>query len=604
MTVNSGLVPLLDETGRFPDSFAPPSVEADMQAAQAAQAQAEEAAQNAAGSATTATTMAGVASSAATAAATSESNAATSASNAATSESNAATSESQAAASAGVAQAAAAAVTAELESGASKRQAVLNVAAAVPGVWRTNLATVPVPIAAALPWSALGAGTGPVTIVPTGGPYPDVADAWSKLTFTTPPDSTTFYGYRQPVEAGKTYALSMSGIASWDCANLMQVVFYDANSTQVGSIIQSPWSDVYAGGSWNRCGVVATAPAGAVRASLRYAFRVGSGSATPATGAWFGASAALAEESSQIGSFFTGSSLLAYWQSTSGQSAATQFVPLGSDTSSSSLLVVSHATGESSYTTIQSAVSAASDGDTILIMPGTYTEQVAAWGKTVHLLGVCRDTCILIDHSSDYDTPPLEIGSGSVRNMTIIEDHASPDPALQTGSDTDGKAFNLERAYTLHIEDYTAIGKALVVEDCTIRNTKRAAIGMGTYDRQQVTFRNCDIWSGLPTRTADVRRGAFYFHNYSIGSISATDQHVILDHNRIVCDDTIVMRIADTGAEGKVSTMLVTALGNAVYSSQSGHAPTIVETPKSFPSNADISISPESWGNSTDPLNA
>ena len=52
MDINSGLVPLLDETGRFPDSFAPPSVEADMQAAQAAQAQAEEAAQNAAGSAT------------------------------------------------------------------------------------------------------------------------------------------------------------------------------------------------------------------------------------------------------------------------------------------------------------------------------------------------------------------------------------------------------------------------------------------------------------------------------------------------------------------------------------------------------------------------
>ena len=33
MTTNSGLVPLLDEMGRFPDSFAPPSVKADMQAA-------------------------------------------------------------------------------------------------------------------------------------------------------------------------------------------------------------------------------------------------------------------------------------------------------------------------------------------------------------------------------------------------------------------------------------------------------------------------------------------------------------------------------------------------------------------------------------------
>ena len=43
MTTNSGLVPLLDETGRFPDSFAPPSVEADMQAAQASALAAEQA---------------------------------------------------------------------------------------------------------------------------------------------------------------------------------------------------------------------------------------------------------------------------------------------------------------------------------------------------------------------------------------------------------------------------------------------------------------------------------------------------------------------------------------------------------------------------------
>ena len=43
MTTNSGLVPLLDETGRFPNSFAPPSVEADMQAAQASALAAEQA---------------------------------------------------------------------------------------------------------------------------------------------------------------------------------------------------------------------------------------------------------------------------------------------------------------------------------------------------------------------------------------------------------------------------------------------------------------------------------------------------------------------------------------------------------------------------------
>ena len=54
MTTNSGLVPLLDETGRFPNSFAPPSVAVDTQAAREAKAQAETAAVAAAGSATSA----------------------------------------------------------------------------------------------------------------------------------------------------------------------------------------------------------------------------------------------------------------------------------------------------------------------------------------------------------------------------------------------------------------------------------------------------------------------------------------------------------------------------------------------------------------------
>ena len=59
MTTNSGLVPLLDETGRFPDSFAPPSVAVDTQAAREAKAQAETAAVAAAGSATSAQGAAG-----------------------------------------------------------------------------------------------------------------------------------------------------------------------------------------------------------------------------------------------------------------------------------------------------------------------------------------------------------------------------------------------------------------------------------------------------------------------------------------------------------------------------------------------------------------
>ena len=261
--------------------------------------------------------------------------------------------------------------------------------------------------------------------------------------------------------------------------------------------------------------------------------------------------------------------------------------------------------GSGDHTTIQAAVQAASDGDTILVMPGTYVEQVDAWGKTVHLVGLNRETCILMDHSSHYETPPLKISAGSVQNMTIIEDHASPASSLLYGDDTDGRAWDLERAYSIHVEDYLASGKDLLIANCKIRNTKRAALGMGTYKGQHITVRDCEIWSGTPTRTADVKRGAVYFHNYSLTGVKdAPDQRVTLIHNDISCDDNIAMCILDARAEGIASYLTVEAVGNCVYSAGSGMTNAAVEQKGSALTGSYVTLSPKSWGNSVALLNA
>jgi len=260
--------------------------------------------------------------------------------------------------------------------------------------------------------------------------------------------------------------------------------------------------------------------------------------------------------------------------------------------------------GGGDHTSINEAVQAASDGATILIMPGTYEEQVEAWGKTVHLIGMNRETCILVDHSSHYATPPLEIGSGSVQNMTIIEDHAAPDNSLLSGDDVDGCSWDYERAYAIHVEDYTAEGKNLLIANCKICNTKRAALGMGTYAGQHITIRNCEIWSGVPTRTADVKRGAVYFHNYSLSGVqNAADQRITLIHNDISCDDEMAMCILDAHMDGIHSQLTVDAIQNCIYSAVNGMDNAVVQLKSGALSNDYVKLSGKSYGNSVAILN-
>lgn len=127
---------------------------------------------------------------------------------------------------------------------------------------------------------------------------------------------------------------------------------------------------------------------------------------------------------------------------------------------------------------INEAVQKVSGSGVILVFPGTYQENVKAYGKQVEIYGVDRESCVLESNSSDYYNPPLEIAGGVVADMTIrAVDNNSPASRLY--------------AYGVHIEDHFLCDNALLFKNCNIYSDFNSAVGMGLRGGCAVTFENC-----------------------------------------------------------------------------------------------------------------
>lgn len=192
--------------------------------------------------------------------------------------------------------------------------------------------------------------------------------------------------------------------------------------------------------------------------------------------------------------------------------------------------VVVDANGNGDFTTIASAIDATSDGDTIIVNSGTYDEIIHAWDKDRHIVGVCRETCILTNGTGRYDTPPLEMNIGSIENMTIIADNYDStivDPTTQQ-----------ERtSYAIHIEHAYPTPFRLVIRHCTIISKWNAAIGAGVRYNQELIIEDCDLktecvqaWS--EGQSAFKSFGAIFFHN-DVGASNTQTGHFVLKNCRL-----------------------------------------------------------------------
>ena len=181
-----------------------------------------------------------------------------------------------------------------------------------------------------------------------------------------------------------------------------------------------------------------------------------------------------------------------------GSARSSQFVPYSVTHKLKLPLSIVDINGNGDFTSIASAVSALPDGSAILVMPGTYTENVKAWTKEIHIIGIDREACILKDTSGNYSTPPLEIGAGSVQNMSIIEQ------AEGAGTATQG-------AYAIHVESNNLYNKKLLIRNCYIYSDSSSAIGMGLRGGCSVRIEDCEIiCAGARASTG---AAPLYFHD-------------------------------------------------------------------------------------------
>lgn len=162
------------------------------------------------------------------------------------------------------------------------------------------------------------------------------------------------------------------------------------------------------------------------------------------------------------------------------------------------------------YTSIADAVNGTQDGDTIVITPGRYEEAVHMWGKNRHIIGMNRESCILINGLGSYYEPPIEANIGSIENMTIISDTYDAEEPAEGEPNGQG--------YAIHVEHGETSPYSLTIRNCNINAKWNSAIGIGVRYNQTVTIENCLIVSSCEKAYSSSLgewqdMGAIFMHN-------------------------------------------------------------------------------------------
>lgn len=204
------------------------------------------------------------------------------------------------------------------------------------------------------------------------------------------------------------------------------------------------------------------------------------------------------------------------------------------------------------YDTIQAACDNANEGDTILVLSGTYNESVVVIDKEVHIVGIDKKNCVLEYHSGSYDYHPLSIARGSVQNMTVraVKDKGA------TASD--------KMPYAVHIDfDYEKDGEMLI-DNCVLVGDWQAALGVGMKSNFVLTIKNTDLITN-----ADTTNGAFFFHDNVIDGYNGNARLIVDRCNiRNTVGAIAIMPKSYGSTENKtdmtfVNTLLYSKLGGA-----------------------------------------
>lgn len=270
------------------------------------------------------------------------------------------------------------------------------------------------------------------------GEYTEIVDGYYRNYATGNVNALASYSYTIiPVEAGETYA--------FNAVNMHVCFFSDADLTNFisGYLTPAP-PQTYSH---------TTAPAGA---------------------AWMTVSYTKASQESTL--------MIAKSTVNESYQAFELMVPAAKvrDLPGSNILVVG--SGET-YTTIQSAINAANDGDIIIVKPGIYNESldVKTSGKFLHFIGYGSDETIVRTAGGSYATPAAEIAIGLVENMGFEVTATTKDPGAT------------HFGYALHIDWDVEANRSLKFINCSFKsaNNEQPTVGIGLRENYTLSFVNC-----------------------------------------------------------------------------------------------------------------
>ena len=256
-----------------------------------------------------------------------------------------------------------------------------------------------------------------------------------------------------------------------------------------------------------------------------------------------------------------------------------------------SIIVVSKE-NDGDYDTITKAVENAKDGDVIIVKQGVYRgEVIKAWSKTITINGYDKANTIIVNNTGDYNTPPLEMCSGSLRNLTII-------------ADRNPNGFDGTPAYAIHIENDNMENKTLEIDNCHIISHVNFAIGCGLRKGCLLDIKNSRLESYSELQ------GGLYVHDTDVDAmvglqkLRVKNTEILSNSSNSSAQQLVLQSMHKTGAEFNVEFINVNVrnmvTGNQNYGFQDASNWQTYDRPELVPN---ITISKASYGNSLNKLN-
>lgn len=254
--------------------------------------------------------------------------------------------------------------------------------------------------------------------------------------------------------------------------------------------------------------------------------------------------------------------------------------------------------GNGDYTSIQDAIDNTEDGDSILIMPGIYFEQLKMWGKNRHLVGLSKENTIIASTSRYYNYEPLQANIGSVTNLTFIGGYGLTPIENDTSS----------TSYAIHVEYANDTPYEFIIENCNVISNVAPAIGVGVRYNQTVKVINSYLETKAKNMYSSVYQdyfnaGAIFVHNDASGSSLGTE-------GRMEVTDTElkgVLTAITIQSQNNGNTLTCRFVNDMLWSTQNGKTDAVTIRTPATPGHlagTDVILDAISFGNNIEMLNA